>query len=274
MIPSEPFTDIHCHLLPGLDDGATDLDEALAMAEMAVDDGIETIVATPHQLGNNARNSGDMIRTAVAAFRRQLDRRRLPLRILPGADVRIEPDLPDKVRSGEVVSLADRRRYVLLELPHEVYLPLDRLLTELARAGMVGILSHPERNRGLIIQPKVLPPLVRQGCLLQVTAGSLTGDFGSHIQKFAESLVAQGLVHFVSTDAHGTRSRPPILGRAYQRVVKLVGENAATDLCCRNPRAVATGGTVSAGSRNSAKFARLGWFRRTFSSEPAAVETI
>ena len=208
---SEPFVDIHCHLLPGLDDGASSRDEALAMAEMAVADGIETIVATPHQLGSHAKNSGETIRAATAEFQRLLGQAAGALRVLPGADVRIEPDLPQRIRSGEVVTLGDHRRHVLLELPHDVYVPLDRLLAELAAAGLVGILSHPERNRGILHQPGVVRPLVERGCLLQVTAGSLTGAFGSQVQKFASSLVEQGLVHFVSTDAHSTTTRPPVL---------------------------------------------------------------
>ena len=93
MNPPEPFVDIHCHLLPGLDDGAAGWDDALAMAEMAVADGIGTIVATPHQLGSHAKNSGETIRAATVRFQRFLEGRRLPLRVLPGADVRIEPDL-------------------------------------------------------------------------------------------------------------------------------------------------------------------------------------
>jgi protein-tyrosine phosphatase len=190
--------------------------------------------------------------------------------VLPGADVRIEPDLVRKIRAGEVVTFGDRRCHVLLELPHEVYVPLERLLDELHAAGLVGILSHPERNRGLLNQPGVLRPLVERGCLLQVTAGSLTGAFGAQIQKFAGSLVEQGLVHFVASDAHGTKTRPPLLRPAFARVVELAGENAAVDLCCRNPKTVAGGGTVRSGRRKSTKSAWTGWFCRTFSSEHVA----
>lgn len=274
MSRTEQFADIHCHLLPGLDDGAGTLDKALAMAEIALADGIGTIVATPHQLGNYIRNTGDVIRKAVDDFQHELDRRNMPLRILPGGDVRIEPGMVEKIRRGEIVTLGDHRRHILLELPHEVYLPLDRLMAELAHAGVVGILSHPERNQGLIRQPKPLRPLVDRGLLLQVTAGSLTGDFGPQIEKFAESLVSQGLVHFVSTDAHGTKSRPPLIGQAFRRVAKLAGKNTAEDLCCANPMAVANGHTVAGGRRGSKKFAQSGWFRRTFSSEAATAETI
>lgn len=274
MTRSEPFADIHCHLLPGLDDGASSLDKALAMAKMAVADGIDTIVATPHQLGNYAQNSGETIHKAVVGFQRELARQSIPLRVLPGGEVRIEPGMVNKIRAGIVVTLGNHRRHILLELPHEVYLPLDRLLSELAHAGLVGILSHPERNCGILRQPKVLRPLVERGLLLQVTAGSLTGDFGPQIEKLSESLVSQGLVHFVGTDSHGCKSRPPVMSTAFHRVAKIAGESTAVDLCCRNPMAVAKGETVVGGCRGSEKFARSGWFRRTFSSEHAALGTI
>jgi protein-tyrosine phosphatase len=270
----EPFIDIHCHLLPGIDDGASTCDEAIAMAEMAVADGIETIVATPHQLGSNAKNSGSAIRKAVAEFQELLEHRHVPLKVLPGADVRIEPDLPQKIRSGEVVTLGDHRRHVLLELPHDVYLPLDRLLAELAAARLVGILSHPERNRGLLGRPAILRPLVERGCLLQVTAGSLTGVFGSQVQKFAISLIEQGLVHFISTDAHSTRTRTPVLSPAFEEIVALAGENVALDLCCRHPAAVAEGRIVPQGQRRLPKRTWTGWFCRTFSSECASTGPI
>ena len=244
------------------------------MAEMAVADGIKTIVATPHQLGSHAKNSGEAIRTAATEFQRFLEQQRVPLRVLPGADVRIEPDLPQKIRTGEVLTLGDHRRHVLLELPHDVYLPLDRLLDDLAAARLVGILSHPERNRGILHQPGVVRPLVERGCLLQVTAGSLTGAFGSQVQKFACSLVEQGLVHFVSTDAHSTKTRPPTLRPAFERLVELTGEKVALDLCCRHPAAVAAGDAVPPGCRASTKRTWTGWFCRTFSSEHVATEPI
>ncbi len=270
----EPFVDIHCHVLPCLDDGASSWDEALAMAEMAVADGIATIIATPHQLGNHAKNSGQTIRAATMEFQRFLEQRGVPLQILPGADVRIEPDLLRKIRSGEVLTLADRRRHVLLELPHDVYIPLDRLLDELGGAGVVGILSHPERNRGLLNQPGVLRRLVERGCLLQVTAGSLTGAFGTQVQKFASSLVEQGLVHFVATDAHACKTRPPLLGPAFARVADLADEKVAIELCCSSPKVVATGGAIPLRRQKTAK---LGWtnrFYQTFASEHTAAGPI
>ena len=245
MTDREPLTDIHCHLLPGLDDGPKSWDETLAMAEMAVADGIGTIVATPHQLGGYPENSPERIRTETARLQALLDERGIALRVLPGADVRVEPDLPAKVRRGEVLTLADRGRHVLLELPHEVYFPLDRLLAEMSEAGLVGILSHPERNQGVLRKPGVLRPLVAAGCLVQVTAASLTGLFGFRVQRLAESLILKGVVHCVSSDAHGTHARTPVLGPALERVARLIGRPAAVDLFCRNPARIASGRDVA-----------------------------
>jgi len=253
------FVDIHCHLLPELDDGAGCWDDALSMAEIAVADGIATIVATPHQLGNFAANRGDVIRAQAERLQAKLRKSNVSLRVLPGADVRIEPGMIAKIRAGEVLTLADRGRHVLLELPHELYLPLDRLLADFKGARLTGILSHPERNQGIMAQPGVVRSLVSAGCLIQVTAGSLVGAFGSRVRDLAERLVAQGLVHFVSTDAHSPRSRPPLLAGAFDRVVELAGGSLAEELFCRNPAAVAAGRAVTPGPRKAARLARFGW---------------
>jgi len=254
------FVDIHCHLLPGLDDGASDWDEALAMARLAQSEGTRTVIVTPHQLGNYGGNRGQTIRDQSAQLQELLDTHGVDLTILPGADVRIEPDLVAKIRSGDVLTLADQRRYVLLELPHEVYLPLERLLAELAAAGIVGILSHPERNQGLLGQPGIVDRLVDAGCLMQITAGSLVGTFGPQVQSFAERLVAQGLVHFVASDAHGVRARRPLMQRAFQRLVDLAGRQNACLWCATNPGCVAAGKSVARGRGRPIPGKSRGWF--------------
>ncbi|MHB8902655.1 MAG: tyrosine-protein phosphatase [Thermoguttaceae bacterium] len=259
------FVDIHCHMLPGLDDGAVNLGVSLAMAEMAAADGIATVVVTPHQLGNYSRNRGATVRAYVERFQRELDQRRIPLRVLPGADVRIEPDMIAGLQAGDVISLADRRRHVLLELPHELYVPLEGLLKSLRAVGMVGVLSHPERNEGILRDPHVAVDLVEAGCLMQVTAGSFVGSFGPDVEQFAEWMLEEGLVHFVATDAHGTTSRRPLMSPAFFRVAELAGQRRAEELCCLNPAAVATGRQVAAG-RHAATVGARAWFRRSRAS--------
>ena len=239
------FVDIHCHLLPGIDDGAKSLEETLAMASIAVADGIETIIVTPHQLGSFVHNDGNSVRAKTSQLQQYFTAHQIPLRVLPGADVRIEEGMIEKLQRGDVLTLADRGKHLLLELPHELYFPLEPVLQAIRRLGICGILSHPERNLGLLKQPHLLAPLVEQGCLMQVTAGSLLGTFGKPSQDLAEWMLRERLVHFLATDAHSSKSRRPLMARAYERATELIGSEAASLLCRQNPAAVAAGRDVS-----------------------------
>jgi protein-tyrosine phosphatase len=253
-------------MLPAVDDGASDMATALAMGEMAAADGVRTVIVTPHQLGSFAHNRADEVRRRAGELQRALDAAGIALTVLPGGDVRIEDDLAARLATGDALTLADRGRHVLLELPHELYLPLEGVLEPLRRQGMVGILSHPERNAGLAAQPQIIAALVDAGCLMQVTAGSLFGAFGRSSQQLAEWMLGQGLVHFLATDAHGVRSRRPLLRRAFQRATELTDEATAADLCCHWPARVAAGADVPAGRRT---VPRRSW-RRMFSRTKAA----
>ncbi|WP_164104641.1 tyrosine-protein phosphatase [Candidatus Laterigemmans baculatus] len=234
-------TDIHCHLLPGIDDGAKSWEESLHMAQQAVAEGIVTAIVTPHQLGANTHNRGATIRQLTHEFQLRLNQANIPLRVLPGADVRIDSDMIDRLRSGDCLSLGDHRRHVLLELPHELYFPLEPVLGQLSQLGMVGILSHPERNQGILRRPDLIPSLVAGGCLMQITADSLIGTFGAAPQRFSEMMVQNGWVHFLATDAHSPRSRRPRIVDAKRRVVELAGVAYAEAVCVENPAAIAAG---------------------------------
>jgi len=239
MHSTDTFVDIHCHLLPGLDDGAVDLTESLAMARMAVEEGIRTIVCTPHQLGSFA-NRTDSIRQGVALLQQELIRAGISLTVLPGADVRIEPDMVARLARDEILTLADKGS-VLLELPHELYFSLEPLVEDLGRAGYRALLSHPERNAGILANPAVLEPLVKGGCLLQITAGSLLGLFGRRPQQLSEDLVRRRAVHCIATDAHDTLRRAPRMRDAFARAAELSSVEFARALCSTNPAAIAAG---------------------------------
>lgn len=254
------FVDIHCHLIPAIDDGAQSWEESLAMAEIAVSDGIGTIIATPHQNGSYAHNRGDAIRQQVVELQQQLDRHDIPLEVLPGADVRIDDGMIQALQTGDVLTLADLGKHVLLELPHELYFPIERVLDDLNNVGMVGILSHPERNQGILKQPAIVESLFKYGCLMQITAGSLMGTFGKTCQEMSEWMLKRGLVHFIATDAHGPKSRRPLISRAYEYTSELAGEATANLLCCDNPAAVAAGEDVVAAQPRIKKPGIQSWF--------------
>lgn len=232
-----PFVDIHCHILPNLDDGPSDWRESLDMARLAIAEGISTIIATPHQPGGEAVSSRK-VRERTEHFRQYLARHGVPLEIVPGAEVRIAPDLVRLIETGEVLTLAEQGRYLLLELPAEIYMPLERVLEDLRRAGITAILAHPERNAGILAHPRVVGELVEAGGLMQVTANSLLGAFGRDVQKITERFLSAGLVHFVASDAHGSKSRRPMMRRAFERVRDLAGYQTACDVCCFNAQDV------------------------------------
>ncbi len=256
------MTDIHSHLVAAIDDGPSTWNESLAMARMAAADGIATVIATPHQLGNFAHNDGQRIRHATGHLAELVRANRIPLTVLPGADVRIEPDIVPKIVTGEIVTLADWRRHLLLELPHELYFHLRPLGDTLRRAGIRGILSHPERNHGLLARPHLVGRLVDDGWLMQITAGSLVGTFGPDVQRLAQWMVQSGLVHIVATDAHGSRSRRPLLSRAFRCAEELAGRQTAIDLFCRNPADVAAGHEVAGGKQPIKRRRITRWFGR------------
>lgn len=233
------------------------------MARMAAADGTKSVVATPHQLGSNSHVTAEAIRKGVASLQASLTAENIRVSVFPGADVRIEPELPKLLKQGKVVTLADAGKHVLLELPHDTYIPLEQLLASLDKQGLVGILSHPERNRGIIRSPDVMEDVVAAGGLLQITAGSLTGAFGSSPRRIAEYAIEHRLAHFIASDAHDTARRPFGLGDAFEAVVSLTDESYATLLCCGNPARVVNGedverGTVRGGRRK--KTFGFGWF--------------
>lgn len=229
------------------------------MARLAVAEGTRTIIATPHQLGSYGHNSGETIRQKVIQLNALLEQQSIPLTILPGADVRIEADMITRLRQRDVLSLAEQK-YVLLELPHEMYLPLAPVLEALRNAGYEGILSHPERNQGLLRQPELIESLVAEGCLMQVTAGSLAGTFGPACQHLAEDMLVRRQTHFIATDAHGSRARRPLMRRAFERVIEITDEETAIELCCRNPQRVVEGAEVPMPPQARPKRSLVQWF--------------
>ncbi len=229
------MVDIHCHILPGIDDGPADLSEALKMAEIAVADGITQIVATPHIKGDI--HSPDFLAQRIRQFNEKLQRIYSPLKILGGADV--SAAFPPEVLSLYTINNGP---YFLLEFPHS-HLPhnADEIVFKIMLAGLRPIITHPERNPSIIRNPELVFRLVDAGCLVQLTAGSLTGGFGTDSRNCALHLLKKGKVHFLATDAHSASYRRPILSAAVKEAANVIGSNAALKLVFANPSAILSG---------------------------------
>jgi len=230
--------DLHCHLLPGLDDGARDIAASCEMARAFVTDGVEVVACTPHIFPGIYHNTGPQIREAVGHLQRNLEEANIPLRLVAGADNHVVPDFVQALNSGHLLSL-NGSRYVLVEPPHHVApLRLEDLFLEILWAGYVPILTHPERLTWIKERYDVIARLVRAGVWMQVTSGSLYGAFGRDPQYWAHRMLDEGCVHILATDAHDSRRRPPDLARRREWVAKRLGDAEANHLVWSRPSGI------------------------------------
>lgn len=196
------YSDIHCHILPFLDDGARSWEEAVEMARISKASGAERIFATPHYIGETCMPDAAKIRQTVAEFRRHLQAAKVDLEILPGCEVHISPSLAGDFAAGRIQSLG-MSRFVLVELP---FLGLPEgtvdILFELRLEGAGVIIAHPERNADLRRDLRLCLELAESGIYLQLNLGSLLGVYGRDARLFAEKMVRYDLVHFIGTDGH------------------------------------------------------------------------
>jgi len=234
--------DLHVHILPGLDDGPERMDDAVRMGRIAVEAGTSIIAATPHMFDGQYNVSAEQVREGVCALQNELDRQGIPLRVLPGGDVHGQVDLADHLRAGEVMTLADAGKYLLVELSSQVVPPhTANMLFALQMSGVTPIITHPERNLEIQRAPDLLLPFLASGNLVQVTAASLTGNFGPDAEHCAKELIIRRMAHLVASDAHLPRGRPPGLRRARSVVEDLLDRDIAATLFDKHPQSILAG---------------------------------
>jgi protein-tyrosine phosphatase len=240
--------DIHCHILPGFDDGPSDWDTAIDMCRIAAADGITHIVATPHVKEEVYRPSRQDIEAAVAELNRRIEGSH-NLHILTGADVHFSADLAAQIRAGDI-PLINGTNYFLLELPSTtIPVGLRQFVFDLRLMGVCPIVTHPERNSAIQEHEERLQELISGGALVQITAMSLTGEFGPAAMKSAERMLRLGFVHNISSDAHSTTVRPPVLSRAVERASQIVGEEAARSFVEGIPARIIAGQGIESAQR-------------------------
>ena len=228
--------DIHTHILPEIDDGASSLDQSLEMAGIAVADGITTIIATPHCLNGLHSISREEIISACKKLNSALEEHNISLNVLPGSEIRLCPEIMDELEKGRLMTVNDAGKYIFLELPDQfVPRPVVGFINRLRNRGITPVITHPERNPVIQQHVEVLYDLISAGGLSQITAGSLTGDMGRRAFKSCRQIVEQNLVHFVASDAHSVKSRPPVLSAAFRKLSALVGDEAAENIMIKAP---------------------------------------
>jgi protein-tyrosine phosphatase len=239
--------DLHAHILPGIDDGPRSLEEALEMARLAVADGITTIVATPHLFRRKSvefrdLNRPDDIRQAVARLNEKLAEEGIELTIVPGCEIPLFTDIITFLDERRILTINDAERYICLEMPDTVIPPAtEDIIFQLNSRGITPIITHPERNLVFYEMPDKLRRFISLGCLTQITSRSLTRGFGWGVARFTRTLVREGLIHLMASDAHNVAHRPPVMGKALKKLSKMIGEGRARDMVETNPGRIIRG---------------------------------
>lgn len=232
------MVDIHCHILPGIDDGPQSWELTAEMCRVAILDGITHIVATPHcnhEFAYDRDRYTEMLGELSDAAEGKLT-------FSLGCDLHFSYDnIQDALAHPRRYTIGESQ-YLLVEfsdfgIPPEV----KQGLLLISSGGMVPIITHPERNRSLLNKPEIVLELAEQGCLVQVTANSFTGYWGSRSQKMAEWLLKRQAIHVIASDAHDPARRPPVLSEARKAVTELAGAEVADALLVGNPAAIVDG---------------------------------
>ncbi len=238
--------DIHCHILPGVDDGPSSMTESLAMAKQAVADGIETVVATPHTFNEVYDNTAEEVNSRVAQLSETLSKNGLMLDLRPGSDAHICVGMAERILTGEAATINNTGRYILVEFPTQI-IPSGSKdeLFQLTLNDITPVITHPERNPVFQQRIETLHDLVAMGWVLQVTAMSISGEFGEEAMKFVHRLLELRLAHIIATDAHSPESRPPILSPAVEAAARVMGSiNEAEKMVTVRPQAILEGKPV------------------------------
>ncbi|MGC8810815.1 MAG: tyrosine-protein phosphatase [bacterium] len=245
--------DLHAHILPGIDDGPEDFAESLQMCQLAHADGIHTLVATPH-LNPGVYNSPKRIILAkLAELNQKLQiqfsvgeaSKKIDLKILAGADIHLSFFLRQNFSWEDIIFINENRQYLLLELPDYFLVePIKKFIASFREKGIIPIISHPERNSVFQKDSKILADFVRLGALSQITAMSITGFFGQKAKEAAFSFLRQNLAHLLASDAHSSKSRPPILSKALAEISAHIGPEKAWRMVHDFPLAIIEGETI------------------------------
>ena len=233
--------DLHCHVLPGIDDGAKTIDESLSLIRAAIDNGITHMMCTPHIQTGIYDNTLENIAEVFDQLARQVVQQSLNIQLAFAAEVRICPEIMILAKQGKLPFIGrwQEKDVLLLELPHShVPAGTEQLINWLHKNGIIAMIAHPERNRDILADFSKFKQLARTGCLFQITAASVCGDFGESVQQLSYKLLLENLATIMATDAHSVKRRPPKLAEAKAVVAELIGQERAHQLVYETPKQI------------------------------------
>lgn len=213
------MVDLHCHLLPGIDDGSKSMEVSLRLAREATANGVTHALLTPHHMnGHYVNHKVDVIRQ-TKEFQEQLKRHDIPLTVFPGQEVRINGNLLDALNQDDILFADTGNRYLMLEFPDDdVPHYTNQMIFGLQQRGIVPVIVHPERNTKIMAQPDLIYQLLEKGCLSQITASSYVGTFGKKVENFSRQLIEAGQGYVFASDAHDLPGRKYEMRQAFEKL--------------------------------------------------------
>ncbi|MCH5463423.1 tyrosine protein phosphatase [Lactobacillus sp. LC28-10] len=236
--------DLHCHLLPGIDDGSANMATSLKLANEAVDNGVTYALLTPHHMNGMYINHKDDVIRMSAEFQQQLKLHNIPLTVFPGQEVRINGDLLTAVDQDDILFADESGRYLMLEFPDDdVPTYTDDMIYQLQTRGIIPVIVHPERNTKIMRHPDLIYDLLQKGCLSQITASSYIGTFGDKVEQFCRQLIEAGQGYVFSSDAHNLPGRKYEMKEAFAKLRQEFGAEMV-DEYNENAKAIINGDPV------------------------------
>ena len=229
--------DIHTHILPGLDDGAKDINESINILKELISQGVQEVIATPHIISGVYDNNKKIIEDKIKELNSEIANQKLQIKIHKGAELYCEPNLVEKTKREEL-NLAGSK-YILIESDMQRFPDnFEDILFQFQLAGYIPILAHAERFTPFMNDFNYLIDIVNRGILIQINSGSLFGDYGDNVKKLAHKLLQTGCVHFIASDVHGLNTRPIMLKDVYKFLSDNFNEDLAKLLLVENPKRI------------------------------------
>lgn len=236
-----PIVDMHCHLLAGLDDGPKQLPEAIEMCSMLARQGVGAVHALAHQNEQYPLVTPVRIREHIRILQDTVRDKKLPVAVMPGAEVMVHPRTLSSVDEQQYLTIADRGLFMLIELPHAVFIDLRPIVAGLMQRGIRPILAHPEQVQELLFSDSTAEELIRLGCLFQLSTGNVTMPMTRRHGMAIKTWVQRGFVHVIGSDGHSPGRRPPLLAEAAQIISQWTGSLEANRICGLNGMAILQG---------------------------------
>jgi len=238
------MVDLHCHILPGIDDGAKNIEESLSMLRKAALAGVQTVVATPHFIRMEYDLEPSKRDKMISELQNVTDERKIEIKIKPGYECFLTPELLEGRFNLADLTINSNGKYILVELPmHNIPLYAEEVLFRINSKGIIPVIAHPERNMDICKKPKILFDFVEKGYVSLLSASSLMGYFGSSIKKASRVMITNNLIHAVASDMHSPRSNT--IDVAFPIIEYLLGNEKAINLFVNNPQKILNGETFN-----------------------------